>query len=236
MIRPLPLTRLYLITLFFFITSVPLFSQTYLHTNGKYIYDGTGNEVILRGIGTGNWMIQEGYMMQSSSVANAHHQFRNKLESTIGEAKTDSFYTVWLDSHFRRIDVDSMASWGFNSIRVALHYIWFTPPIEEEPVPGEITWIDKGFTMIDSLLDWCSDNEIYLILDLHGAPGGQGHDMAISDYDPTKPSLWESQANKDKTVALWRKLAERYSTEPWIGGYDLINETNWTFPEGNNSQ
>ncbi len=24
--------------------------------------------------------------------------------------------------------------------------------------------------------------------------------------------------------------------KPWIGGYDLINETNWPFPEGNNSQ
>ena len=46
----------------------------------------------------------------------------------------------------------------------------------------------------------------------------------------------ESDENKRKTVALWGKLAERYATEPWIGGYDLINETNWTFPEGNNSQ
>jgi endoglucanase len=210
------------------ITFQVLNAQGYLHRNGKYIYDGAGNEVILRGIGTGNWMIQEGYMMQTSGVAGTQHEFRAKLVSTIGEEKTDSFYTVWLDSHFRRIDVDSMKSWGFNSVRVAMHYKWFTPPIEEEPVSGQITWIDKGFTMIDSLLDWCGDNEMYLILDLHGAPGGQGKDSNISDYDPSKPSLWESQANKNKTIALWRKLAERYSTEPWMGGYDLINEPNWT--------
>ncbi len=209
-------------------------AQGFLHRNGRYIYDGSGKEVILRGIGTGNWMLQEGYMMQTSDVAPTQHQFRAKLESTIGKAKTDSFYTVWLDSHFRRIDVDSLKSWGFNSVRVAMHYKWFTPPIEDEPVSGQITWLEKGFTMIDSLLDWCSDNQMYLILDLHGAPGGQGKDAAISDYDKTKPSLWESQANKDKTIALWKKLAERYSNEPWIGGYDLINETNWTFPNGNN--
>jgi hypothetical protein len=220
------------IALQFFTLSI-LFAQGFLHRNGRYIYDGSGNEVILRGIGTGNWMLQEGYMMQTSGVANTQHEFRAKLVSTIGEAKTDSFYTVWLDSHFRRIDVDSMKSWGFNSVRVAMHYKWFTPPIEDEPVPGQITWLEKGFVMIDSLLDWCGDNEMYLILDLHGAPGGQGKDAAISDYDKTKPSLWESQANKDKTIALWRKLAERYSNEPWIGGYDLINETNWTFPNGN---
>ncbi len=210
-----------------------LSAQGYLHREGKYIFDGSGNEVILRGIGTGNWMIQEGYMMKSSGVAGTQHEFRNKLIATIGEEKTDSFYTVWLGSHFRRIDVDSMKSWGFNSIRVAMHYKWFTPPIEDEPVPGEITWIEKGFTLMDSLLGWCSDNEMYLILDLHGAPGGQGKESNISDYDSSKPSLWESQANKDKTVALWKKLAERYSNEPWIGGYDLINETNWSFSSGN---
>ncbi|MFH0759590.1 MAG: carbohydrate-binding protein [Bacteroidota bacterium] len=175
-------------------------------------------------------------MMESAGVAGTQHEFRAKLISTIGETLTDSFYTVWLENHFTRTDVDSMASWGFNSVRVAMHYKWFTLPIEEEPVPGEQTWLPRGFEMIDSLLDWCGDNGMYLILDLHGAPGGQGKNADISDYDPTKLSLWESQDNKDKTVALWKKLAQRYSNEPWIGAYDLINETNWTFPEGNNSQ
>ena len=76
---------------------------------------------------------------------------------------------------------------------------------------------------------------MFLILDMHGAPGGQGANASISDYDTSKPSLWESEYNKRKLVALWYKLAERYSNEPWIGGYDLINETNWTFPGGNNA-
>lgn len=210
--------------------------QGYLHADGKRIVDGKGENVILRGIGTGNWMLQEGYMMNSGDVAGTQHEFRAKLIATIGEVRTDSFYTLWLENHFTRTDVDSMASWGFNSVRVAMHYLWFTLPIEEEPVPDGQTWLDRGFVMMDSLLDWCGDNEMYLILDLHGAPGGQGKNADISDYDPTKPSLWESQENKDKTVALWQKLAERYSNEPWMGGYDLINETNWTFPEGNNSQ
>ena len=221
------------LTLLIFFSTHYIFSQGFLHREGKYLFDGSGNEVILRGIGTGNWMIQEGYMMQTTGVAGTQHEFRAKLAGTIGEVKTDSFYTAWLDSHFRRIDVDSMKSWGFNCVRVAMHYKWFTPPIEDEPVPGEITWLEKGFTMIDSLLDWCSHNQMYLILDLHGAPGGQGKNADISDYDPTKPSLWESLENKNKTVALWRKLAERYSKAPWIGGYDLINETNWTFSNGN---
>lgn len=212
----------------------PVWGQGYLHVDGKRIVDSNGENFILRGIGTGNWLLQEGYMMQTAGVAGTQTQFRNKLIETIGEERTAQFYNSWIKNHFRKTDVDSMAAWGFNSIRVAMHYKWLTLPIEEEPVPGENTWLEEGFQVLDSLLQWCSDNQMYLILDMHAAPGGQGKNADISDYDETKPSLWESELNKSKTVALWRKLAERYANEPWIGGYDLINEVNWTFEEGNN--
>ena len=72
-------------------------------------------------------------------------------------------------------------------------------------------------------------DKLYLILDLHGAPGGQGNDLNIADRDPSLPSLWQSEANQHKMIALWRKLAERYANEPWIGAYDIINEPNWGF-------
>ena len=43
---------------------------------------------------------------------------------------------------------------------------------------------------------------MYLILDLHAAPGGQGYGSDINDYNPNLPSLWESEENKNKTIAL----------------------------------
>ena len=206
--------------------------QGFLHTSGKKIVNGNGDEVIIRSIGTGNWLLQEGYMMKSSDVAGTQSAFRRKLVETIGEERTVEFYEAWLDNHFTRTDVDSMKAWGFNSVRVAMHYKWLTLPIEDEPVAGQDTWLEDGFVRLDSLLDWCGDNQMYLFLDMHGAPGGQGKDANISDYDPTKPSLWESAENRRKTVALWARLAERYANEPWIGGYDLINEPNWDLPGG----
>lgn len=208
----------------------------YVHASGKQIVDGNGTNLLLKGIGTGNWMLQEGYMMQTSEVAGTQWEFKKKLIATIGIDKTNQFYTAWLDNHFRRIDVDSMAHWGFNCVRPALHYKLFTLPIEDEPVQGVNTWLDGGFARLDSLMAWCAANRMYVMLDMHAAPGGQGKDANISDYDPSKSSLWESEANKSKYVALWRKIAERYASNKWIAGYDLLNETNWTFPEGNNSQ
>lgn len=210
----------------FLLLPVILFSQK-LETSGKKIIDSNGDEVILRGMGLGGWMLMEGYMMQSSDVADTQHEFRDRLEDLMGVEKTDEFFNAWLDNHVTKKDVDSLAAWGYNSIRLPMHYNLFTLPIEDEPIAGENTWLTKGFELTDSLLAWCKENEIYLILDLHGAPGGQGKNAAISDYDPDKLSLWESEENRDKTVALWTKLAERYKDEDWIGGYDLINETNW---------
>lgn len=214
-----------------------LLSQTgFVRASGKQIVCPLGTNLILRGIGTGNWMLQEGYMMQTAGVAGTEWEFRKKLTETIGLEKTNQFYNTWLDLHFRKIDVDSMSRWGFNCVRPALHYKIFTLPIEHEPVQGQHTWHENGFARLDSLIAWCAANKMYVVLDMHGAPGGQGKDANISDYDPSKPSLWESELNKQKFIALWRKIAARYANNPWVAGYDLLNETNWTFPEGNNSQ
>lgn len=198
-----------------------------LRTLGKKIINSKGDEVILKGVGLGGWMLQEGYMMNSNGAADTQHEFIEKLNLLVGEEETNKFYTNWRKNFVTKRDIDSIAKWGFNSVRLAMHYNLFTKPIEDEPVAGENTWLTTGFEMVDELLTWCEENKIYLILDLHAAPGGQGKDAAISDYDADKPSLWESEENKNKTVALWGKLAERYKGKEWIGGYDLINEINW---------
>lgn len=205
-----------------------------LRVKDKILVDDSGENIILRGMGLGGWMLQEPYMLQLGNVARTQTEIRKKIEEAIGKEKTNLFYENWLNNHVTRTDIDSMKSWGFNSVRLPMHYNLFTPPIQDEPVAGEITWLEKGFVMTDSLLKWCSENEIYLILDLHAAPGGQGTDRPICDYNPELPSLWESERNQVKTIELWTKLAERYKDEPWLGGYDLINEPNWSFEESEN--
>lgn len=203
-------------------------AQGFLRADGQRLVDRAGRDVLLRGIGLGGWMLQEGYMLRTQGP---QHRIEARVEALVGAERKAAFYEAWLANHTRRVDLDSLAAWGFNSVRLPMHYKWFTPPIEEEPVPGEVTWRETGFRIVDELLDWAGANRMYVILDLHAAPGGQGKNADINDYDPGKPSLWESQANQEKTIALWRRLAERYRDEPWLGGYDLINEPNWGFED-----
>jgi endoglucanase len=200
----------------------------FLRAKDARIVDGQGREVILRGMGLGGWMLQEGYMLGINRDG-TQHSIKARIADLIGKEDCAKFYELWRQNHMGRADVDLLAKSGFNSIRLPMHYNLFTLPIEDEPVKGQNTWLATGFTMTDNLVAWCKANQMYLILDLHAAPGGQGKDANISDSDPTKPSLWESDANRQKAISLWRKLAERYVNEPAIGGYDLLNEPNWTF-------
>ncbi len=205
-------------------------AQGFLRAEGKKIVNEKGENVLLRGIGLGGWMLQEGYMLRINKEAQ-QHRIRERFETLIGAEQTRQFYERWLSGHTRKVDIDSLKAWGFNSVRLPMHYNLYTLPVEKEPVAGQNTWLEKGFAMTDSLLSWCKADQIYLILDLHAAPGGQGNDLNISDRDPSKPSLWESRDNQQKTIALWKKLAERYANESWIAGYDILNEPNWGFED-----
>ncbi|TCD00347.1 cellulase family glycosylhydrolase [Pedobacter psychroterrae] len=210
--------------------SAKLHAQGYLKADGKKIVNEKGENVLLRGVGLGGWMLQEGYMLRINNEGQ-QYRIRERFENLIGAERTQEFYDLWLANHTRKIDIDSMKAWGFNSVRLPMHYNLYTLPVDKEPVAGQDTWLEKGFAMTDSLLAWCKANKMYLILDLHAAPGGQGNDLNISDRDPSKPSLWDSEANQKKTIALWKKIAERYVDEPWIGAYDIINEPNWGFDD-----
>jgi len=214
------------------IFSTSALSQNFLSTSEKSIVNQVGDTIILRGMGLGGWMVQEGYMMAPGGFSSTQYQIKDKITELIGEEETQIFYDSWLKNHVTKTDIDSMKSWGVNLVRAPIHYNLFTLPIEQEPFPGSYTELEIGFKLLDSLLSWCKENEIYLMIDLHAAPGGQGYNADISDYDSTKPSLWESVNNQNKTVELWKRLSQRYKDEEWIAGYDLINEPNWEIPGG----
>lgn len=198
-------------------------AQGFVHASGLYIADGSNNQIILRGMGLGGWLVPEGYMIGTSSFANSPTEFKNAVAALVGDANAEIFFTNYRANYVKRKDIDSLARWGFNSVRLPMHYGLLTS------APG--VYVESGFATIDSLLDWCKANRMYLILDLHCAPGGQNSGN-ISDYQGP-PSLWESATYQTWTTQLWKTLAARYVNEPWIGGYDLLNETAWSFPSGN---
>jgi endoglucanase len=211
--------------LLFFGSASPAVSQGYLHASGYYIHDSNDQPIILRGIGLGGWLVPEGYMLGTNSPYDSPTGFVNAVASLIGDQKALEFMDVYRLSYVKRRDIDSVAKWGFNSVRLPMHWSLLSP--------AQGVYDDHGFATIDSLLSWCEANHLYLILDLHCAVGGQNSGN-ISDYQGY-PSLWESPEYQQWTAELWKEIARRYADKQWIGGYDLLNETTWSFPSGNNT-
>ena len=213
-------TRYTLALLLFLLNSSSIFADGFLKVSGTKIVNDKNEEVILRGMGLGGWHVPEGYMFGMSGFANAAWEIRSKIVEVVGAQNADTFFTAFRANFVTRKDIERLAQLGFNSVRMPMHFQFFV--MQNQPN----VWIESGFVVMDSLLRWCGDNKIYLILDLHAAPGGQSANN-ICDYNPALPSLWDLEANKTLTIALWKKLAERYAKEPWIGGYDILNEPAW---------
>jgi len=192
-------------------------THAFLKTQGRDIVDDTGQKILLRGFGLGGWLVPEGYQLHIPGFGSPT-AIDNRITSLIGQSNRDLFYQRYISNYLTENEIQQIAGWGFNSVRLPFNYRLLTP--EDQPE----VYLEDGFKIIDQLLGWCEKNQLYLILDLHCAPGGQNTNDH-SDSDGNEARLWTNVANQDRTVALWRKIAERYATAEWIGGYDLINET-----------
>jgi endoglucanase len=190
--------------------------HAFLKTQGREIVDSNGQKILLRGFGLGGWLVQEGYQLHIPGFGSPS-SIRTMIVDLIGQENADQFYQRYISNYVTEEDIQKIASWGVNSIRLPFNYRLLTP----EDQPG--VYLEEGFQIMDRLLEWCEKNKLYLILDMHCAPGGQNKDN-ISDADGVAARLWTNPANQDRTVEIWRKITERYATEKWIGGYDLLNE------------
>ena len=188
-------------------------SQGFLHVENGEIVDGSGNPVLLKGLGLGGWLVPEGYMLNIPEFGSPT-EIENKIEALLGTELANKFWDLYHDNYVAKADIDQIAAWGFNSIRIPFHYKQFSPSL------GEVNQF--GYDIVDSLLSWCEPYNMYIILDMHCAPGGQNHGE-ISDSDGTA-RLWLEQDYKDHTIDIWHSIAEYYTDDTRIGGYDLINE------------
>lgn len=187
----------------------------FLKASGQQIVDANGTSILLRGYGLGGWLVPEGYMLQTPGYGSPTDIY-NKIVDVIGEANAATFYAAYRENYVNRKDIEQIAEWGFNSIRMPFHYNLFYD-IDSD------TFLESGFVLLDSLLDQCADNNMYVILDMHCAPGGQ-NDSNISDSDGTARLWTEASIYQPITVKIWQEIARRYFDDPRIGGYDLINE------------
>jgi endoglucanase len=187
----------------------------FVRTQGKEIVAPDGRPLRLKGIGLGNWLLPEGYMFKFKTT-NSPRLIETALNQLVGEDEMRKFWQTYRDNYITRADIRFIKQSGFNSIRVPFSYRLFVTDSSGVRLEG------PGYELLDRLVGWCRSENLYVILDMHAAPGGQTGDNIDDSWG--YPFLFESSESQQLTADLWRKIATRYRNEPAVIGYDLLNE------------
>lgn len=214
-----------------------------LKAYGRGIYDEHGNRVVFQGVNFGNWMINEGWMSTFGTVKrgadglpesvnnegviesyeeNYHCETVELLEQRFGKQKADELFAAYQDSYITEEDFVNVKNIGFNSIRLPVYYGNFL----DKTADGKYVLKDNAFAKLDWFLEQCKANDLYAIIDMHGALGGQ------SGYEHSgtrSKDFWTNETYQQVMADLWAAIATRYMTEradlsQAIGAYDLLNE------------
>ena len=184
--------------------------------DGTNLRNPDGTRLFIKGTNLGNWLNPEGYMFGFHNTNSAH--FINEMFcQLVGPDATADFWKEFKDNYVTKDDIMFITSTGCNTIRLPLHYKLFT----DEDYMG-LTSSQDGYKRIDDVVEWCREAGLYLILDMHDAPGGQTGDNIDDSYG--YPWLFESRRSQELLYKIWRGIAERYKDEPVILGYEIMNE------------
>ncbi|MGI4832773.1 MAG: glycoside hydrolase family 5 protein [Janthinobacterium lividum] len=234
----------------------PAANAPLLRAEGPKIVDAQHREVLLQGMNLGGWLLQEGYMMKPGYGGTQGSVKKVLYGAGLSDAAVEQFYQQWRDQFITKADIDYIARQGFNCIRLPLHYDLFLTPrqraVRNGVIRGTVPYADyvtqlkewqqrgelfqkpqqlEAIRLIDQTLGWCAANKLYVVLDLHAAPGAQGTDTNIADALQGN-DFWNEPVYQTITNELWAALARRYKNDGRIALYDLVNEPN-NVPGGN---
>jgi endoglucanase len=188
--------------------------ENWLKTAGDQIVNQKGDAICLRGFGLGGMLHMENFI--DGYTAN-EQAMRDGLLKVMGEKKYNLYFDTFYKSYFTEPDAEYIHSLGLNLIRIPINYHQF----EDDMNPGVIK--EAAFAYLDTVIALCAKNQIYTIIDLHALPGAQNQHWH-SDNPTATAMFWSQKSFQDRVVHLWEVIAARYKDQPWVAGYDLINE------------
>lgn len=196
-------------------------SMLSVNKKGKLVNED-GEKIVLNGVNIGNWFLWETWMgfVPEYTEDWAHYDTLEVLTERFGEEKTAEIEKTFMDNFITEDDIAQIEKLGFNCVRVPF---WYRNFMNEDG-----TWLtsnhndNPGFQRLDWLIEVCEKYGIYIILDMHGAPGGQSKNHSTGKAG--RNELYEVKEKMDTCVELWTTIAERYKDNEVIAVYDLLNE------------
>ena len=185
-----------------------------LQTRGASFVDGAGTAVRLRGVCIGGWLNMENFITGYSANESL---MRTKVRAVLGDARYNRFFDRLMSVFYDEADVAFLAENGFNAVRIPINY----HHLEDDAHPFEI--LESGFRLLDRAIEQGGRHGIYTVIDLHTVPGSQNQHWH-SDNPTHIAAFWQHAHFQDRAIGIWRAIAERYRGNPWVAGYNIVNE------------
>ncbi len=192
---------------------------SWLRCNEQKIVNEAGENVLLRGFGLGGWLLPEGYMWRLYDDCDRPRRMEELIRNLCGEEYARNFWESYFASYYTEEDIALVAQEGCNSVRLPFN----SRTLIDKAPDGSLVFNQEMVGHLDRCLAWCKRHGVYLVLDMHGAPGGQTG-TNIDDSANDHPDLFTGREYQDQCVTIWQMLAARYAEEPAVAGYDLMNE------------
>ena len=190
--------------------------KDYIQVNGDH-FERNGEKIMLRGWAFGSWMNFEHFML---GMPGTNSMILEAFGKAYGEERAAELADRIITDMVQEADIRYLKELGTNTVRIVLGYHWFWD--DAEPFVMK----EQGLKYLDRVLRFCADNGMFAILDLHSTPGSQNTDWH-SDNRTGVEQFWQYRCFQDQVVWFWEEIAKRCADNPWVVGYDVINEPGW---------
>ncbi|KAF3056685.1 putative glucan endo-1,6-beta-glucosidase B [Trichoderma lentiforme] len=184
----------------------------------------------IRGVNFGGWLISEPWMMSNewnnnmgcNGAASEFDCMRNNYmgsKRATGNTKFQNHYRDWINP----ATVQSVHDVGLNTIRIPIGYWSYNAIVDTASEP----FADGNLQLpyLDAVVQKAADLGIYVIIDLHGAPGGQQQD-AFTGQNPNPAGFYNSyDYGRAEKWLSW--MTNRIHTNPaysTVGMIEVLNE------------
>lgn len=221
-----------------------------VQAHDRSLYDADGNQIQLKGVNAGQILLQEGWMgpfaleplknEDGSYVKDkdgniqypefSEEEFRAGIKNNpnLNTYDMEELMRIYWDAFFTEEDFRIIKEdLKMNTIRLPFYYLNILN--EDLTLKSE----EEAFAYLDWFMVQAAKYEIYVVLDLHGAPGSQ-NGYEHSGAAKREANFWTNEEYVESVICLWDFISEHYTnTKPelgkWIATYDILNEPTYTY-------
>ncbi|EON68619.1 hypothetical protein W97_07877 [Coniosporium apollinis CBS 100218] len=178
----------------------------------------------IRGVNLGSlfivepWMASNEWRIMGCGDAKSEFDCVRKLGQGAANTAFQGHWSRWITEN----DIATMRSYGLNTIRIPVGY-WMMESIvykDSEYFP------QGGLAFLDKVVGWASNNGMYIIIDLHGAPGAQVANQPFTGQYAPSAGFYQSW-QYDRAYKFLQFMTNRIHTNNAyrnVGMLEVLNE------------